>query len=107
MYSRLKKTDSAGYTHQLQIATGNGTLKSLFVHNQGADLVYLCFFDSASTSHTGQPPQWAPVPLPAGAYFESDTPRDFTAGLVVCGSYANDAVNPIGSNLWITAETLY
>lgn len=108
MYSRPKKTDSAGYTNQLQIATGNGTLKSLFVHNQGANLVYLCFFDSATGGHDAQPAHWAPVPLPGGAYFESDTPREFKAGLFLCGSSTNATVNTIGgSDLWITAEYVY
>jgi len=108
MYFRRKKADTAGYDYQLQVATGNGTLQSLLVFNRSPDLVFLCLFDSAVAVPWGHSAHWAPIPLPAGAYYESDTPRDFHAGLYLCASFGSDPLdtNP-NPNLWITAEYVY
>lgn len=108
MYSRPGKFDTQGYAKAVQAAGGNGTLKSLFVRNKGASAVEIHLFDKATAGSEGAVPGWTSIPLAAGQYYESDTRREFIAGLYICASSTDETKTLIGSNdVWITGEYVY
>ncbi len=108
MYSRQAKTDTAGYAKAAQVATVNGSLATLRVHNNGAATVYLQFHEAVAAPNDGAVPAAAPIPLPAGTYFESDTPFDFRSGFYVCASSTAATKTLIATNdVRITAEYRY
>jgi hypothetical protein len=108
MYSRQTKTDTAGYVKAAQVATVSGSLATLRAHNNGSSTVYLQFHDLATTASEGAVSAAAPIPLPSGTYFESDTPFHFRSGLYICASTtaATKTLIP-GNDVRITAEYRY
>ncbi len=108
MYSRRTKTDTAGYAKASLVAIGAGHLTTLRVHNKGTSAAYVQLHDASAAPADGATPAAAPVPVPAGSYYESDTALDFRAGLYACASStAATKTLIVGNDVWITAEYRY
>lgn len=60
-------------------------LRTIRVTNTAAGTRYLQLHDSTAVPADGAVPLVS-IPLAAGAYYESDTPRDFINGLYACAS---------------------
>lgn len=107
-YSRPGRADTGAYAKSQVVHAGNGKLKTLRAHNNGSGDIFLQLFDAAALPANGTAPNAAPVPVPAGKYYESDTPFNFLTGLVVVASTTAAAKTLIASNdVWITAEYKY
>jgi hypothetical protein len=65
----------------LSVFSGAGTVDRIRCKNGSASVVYLQFFDILTQPANGVTvPSFAPIAIPAGGYYESDTPLGFTTG---------------------------
>jgi len=69
-----------------QVTVGKCTLRSVFIRNLSAGDIHIQFHDAASAPDEAAVPALPDITLAAGSYYESDTPRSFTAGCYVCAS---------------------
>jgi hypothetical protein len=107
-YSRPGRADTGAYAKSQVVHAGNGKLKTLRAHNNGSGDIFLQLFDAAALPANGVAPSTAPVPVKAGQYYESDTPFNFFAGLVVVASTTAATKTLVsGNDVWITAEFKY
>ena len=92
---------------KLQVLQSAGQLATITAQNQGAGTVYLQFFDFVAQPSNGATPTFAPVPLPAGTYYESDAPRGFVNGCWVCVSTTATTLTANGTDLYLDAGGLH
>ena len=92
------------YEHGFEITTGPGNLRTLRAHNKGASTIYLLLFDIAGFPASGAAPSSAPIPIPAGTYYESDTRFDFKLGLFIMGSTTAAIYTAAADDLWVSAQ---
>lgn len=103
---RGKVSGSGAAAGALQVSARACTLLRFYVTNTSASTIYVQFHDIASTPADATTPAFPSIPIPAGGYYESDTPRTFSTGCYVCGSSTVATKTLIGaSSLQITAET--
>lgn len=70
----------------VQALAGPGQLNFLQCYNGSDATIYIQLFDVVAQPANADVPTFAPIPIPAGGYYESSTPRGFVNG---CWVYAS------------------
>lgn len=79
-------TKGGALAASLVAAPNPGQLRSLFVYNNSAGTRYIQLHNATALPANGATPLYPPIPLAPGDYYDSDTPRDFTTGIVIAVS---------------------
>ena len=87
----------------LQFLESAGQVDFLSAYNASGGTVYVHLFDQEGYPEDGTAPSFAPVPLPAGTYYESDTPRGFRHACWVCLSNTAATFTAAGINIYLDA----
>lgn len=92
---------------KLQLLQSAGQANLMTVNNLSGATVYIQFFDQLLAPVDTNVPHWAPIPLPAGAYLESDTARGFVNGCWICISTTAATLTANGTSVYLDAGGLY
>jgi hypothetical protein len=92
---------------KLQLLERTGTVTSVVLHNRSGATVYLQFFDQTAQPVDSAVPHRASVPVPAGAYYESDTERGFANGCWICISTGAATLTANGTSVDLDAGGIH
>ncbi len=106
MKSELRTTAvTNGYESAIDTVVGNVNLRSLRVKSKSASAAFIFIFDMAGDPSPGDAPHFAPIPLAASGYYESDTRLDFVYGMHIAISSTEETFTAIVSDdFFISAQ---
>jgi hypothetical protein len=92
---------SAGPNDTLNLLLTPGRVTGLAAYNTGAATAWLMVFDQIDAPNEDDVPDFAPIPIGAGVYYESLFPRDCKIGCWVVASSVSTGYTAIGGEVWV------